>query len=294
MGILGRFKGASATATAAVQSADIVPGGTLDLSYEIGGELDDKCRAVIAGLTCIGTFITEERGRDANGHPIERDVRHEVKLHDEQQDLPLAVGSGLAEFKLPEDAAPSSADAVAWEAWVQLDRGDSKSPIDRIPLALREPDGSADLTPDVTDTGLTLHGVPGSVRAGETVTGTLTVNAAEDVKVSAVTIRLNRRRTYVSDPLTDYGRDSLLIDTVIARSIPYSAYQFLGVAEVEIFGHHSFEGGTPEQAPFSLTLPSDVGPSTRYPYGEVDWWLDAVLDRRLHDDLTVAIPITVL
>jgi hypothetical protein len=126
------------------------------------------------------------------------------------------------------------------------------------------------------------------------VTGTLTVNVAEAVKVSAVTIRLNRRRTYVSDPLTDYDRDSLLIDTVIARSIPYSAYQFLGVAEVDIFGHHSFEAGTPEEAPFSLTLPSDVGPSTRYPYGEVDWWLDAVLDRRLHDDLTVAIPITVL
>ncbi len=120
------------------------------------------------------------------------------------------------------------------------------------------------------------------------------MNLAEDVKASAVTIRLNRRRTYVKDPLTDYDSKSRLIDTAIARSIPYSAYQSLGVAEVDIFGHHSFEGGTPEQAPFSLTLPSDAGPSTKYPYGEVDWRLDAVVNRRMHDDLTVAVPITVL
>jgi hypothetical protein len=294
MGILDRFKAGNVTVTAAVQSADIVPGGPLELSYEVDGELDDKCRAVVAGLTCIGTFITPERGRDANGHPIERDVRHEIKLHDEHQDLPLAVGSGRAQFTLPPDGAPTSADAVAWQAWVQIDRTDNKSPIDRIPLALRESDGSANLTPDVTNAGLTLHGVPSSVRTGETVTGDLTVNVPEDMKVSAVTIRMNRRRTYVRDPLTDYDRDALLIDTAIARSIPYSAYQFLGVVSVDIFGRHSFEGGRPEQAPFTLTLPSDVGPSTKYPYGEVDWWIDAVLNRRMHDDLTVAIPITVL
>jgi hypothetical protein len=101
MGILDRFKGGTATVTAAAQSADIVPGGALDLSYEIGGELDYKCRAVSAGLTCIGTFITPERGRDANGHPIERDVRHEVKLHDEQQDLPLASDPGSRSSSCP-------------------------------------------------------------------------------------------------------------------------------------------------------------------------------------------------
>jgi hypothetical protein len=35
MGILDRFKGGTATVTAAAQSADIVPGGALDLSCEI-------------------------------------------------------------------------------------------------------------------------------------------------------------------------------------------------------------------------------------------------------------------
>ena len=113
------------------------------------------------------------------------------------------------------------------------------------------------------------------------------------MKVSAVTIRLNRRRTYVSEPVTDYGPDALLIDTVIARSVTYSANQFLGVVQIDVFGHHTFEAGTPEQASFSLTVPADAGPSTRYPYGQVDWWLDAVLNRRLHEDLTVATPIAV-
>ncbi len=294
MGILDRFKGGSATVTATVPSAVVLPGEAIDLTYEVGGELDDKCRAVVAGVTCVGTFITPERGRDANGHPIERDVRHEIKLHDEQQDLALGVGSGVAQFKLPPDAPPSSTDAVAWQAWVQVDRGDSKSPIEYIPLAVRAPDGSTDLTPDVTDSGLTLRGIPRSVRAGETVSGVVSVTLPDDTKVSGVKVRLNRRRTYVSDPLTDYTPDSLLIDTVTARGVRYSAYQFLGVAETDAFGRHEFEGGRSEDASFSVALPHDAGPSTRYPYGEVDWWLDAVLDRKLHGDMTVSVPITVV
>ena len=294
MGIFNRGTRGTATVTAAVETADLVPGGPLEVSYEIAGELDDDCRGLIAGLTCIGTFITAERGRDANGHPIERDVVHEVKLHDEQQQLPLAVGSGQVQFKLPEDAAPTSADAVARQAWVQIDRGEKDSPIDRLPVGVRASNGSVEPSPDSENAGLTLHGVPRSVRAGETVSGTLTVNVAEDTKVSAVTIRLNRRRTYVANPLTDYASDALLIDTAQTRSVPYSAYQFLGVVEVDVFGRHSFEAGTAEQASFTLTLPSDVGPSTRYPYGQVDWWLDAVLHRRLHGDLTVAVTITVI
>jgi len=293
MGLFNRRNSGTATVTAAVQTAALLPGGPLEVSYTVAGELDDACHGLVAGLTGIGTFITAERGRDANGHPIERDVVHEVTLHDEQQQLPLAVGSGQAKFKLPEDAPPTSADAVAWQVWVQIDRGDQESPIDRLPLSVQAPDGSVEPSPDAENSGLTLHGVPRSVRAGETVSGTLAVNVTEDTKVSAVTVRLNRRRTYVANPLTDYGSDALLIDTVRTRGVPYSAYQFLGVVEVEVFGRHSFDAGTAEQASFTLTLPSDVGPSTRYPNGQVDWWLDAVLHRRLHDDLTVAVPITV-
>jgi len=293
MGIFSRRNSGTATVTAAVQTADLVPGGPLEVSYEIAGELDDDCRGLVAGLTCVGTFVTAERGRDANGHPIERDVVHEVKVHDEQQQLALAVGSGQAQFKMPEGAAPTSADAVAWQVWVQIDRGEKESPIDRLPLVVRASNGSVEPSPDSENAGLTLHGVPRSVRAGETVTGTLTVNVPEDMKVSAVTIRLNRRRTYVANPLTDYPSDALLIDTAQTRGVSYSASQFLGVVDVDVFGRHEFGGGTAEQASFTLTLPGDVGPSTRYPNGQVDWWLDAVLHRRLHDDLTAAVPITV-
>jgi hypothetical protein len=293
MGLFNRSKSGRATVTAALQSASAGPGGTVTLTYEIGGALDDSCQRVVAGLTCIATYITPERGRDASGHPIERDVGHEVTLHDDQQQLPVAIGSGQAQFKVPDDAAPSSADAVAWQAWVQIDRGDAASPIERVPLAVRAPAGRSDPGPDGSQGGVTLHGVPRSVQAGELVGGTLTVSLPDDVKVSSVTVRLNRRRTYVANPLTDGDARALLIDTAQARGIPYSAYQFLGVVETQVFGRHEFAAGQAEETSFSITVPGDAGPSTMYPYGQVDWRLEAVLARRLHDDLTVAIPITV-
>lgn len=78
-----------------------------------------------------------------------------------------------------------------------------------------------------------------------------------------------------------------------ARGVPYSAHQFLGVVETQVFGHHAFAAGQAEEASFTITAPADAGPSTTYANGQVDWRLEAVLARRLHDDLTVPVPITV-
>jgi hypothetical protein len=46
--------------------------------------------------------------------------------------------------------------------------------------------------------------------------------------------------------------------------------------------------------PFSLAVPADAGPTTDHPHAQVDWRLEAVLDRRLHDDLDVEVPLVVV
>ena len=66
------------------------------------------------------------------------------------------------------------------------------------------------------------------------------------------------------------------------------------IAKVDVFGRHSFAAGTPEQAPFSIVVPGDAGPSSAYPHAQVDWRLEAVLDRRLRGDFDVSVPLVVV
>lgn len=293
MGLLDRLKGGGTTLSVDVEPDEITPGATVVLRFTIDGDLDDKCRAIRAGVTCVGTYIDEERGRDANGHPIMREVGHEVTLHDDQRQLPLQSGPGQEEFTLPADAAPASADAVEWTAWVSIEREHGTDRIERVPVNVRAAPSSPGIVPDVTDNGLTLHGVPDRVRAGESVTGTLTVNVTEDLKVSGVIVRLNRRRTYVAQPVADWDPDHLLIDVVTARGVPYVAHLFQGVTQSDVFGKTTFEAGAPQSATFSVTVPGDAGPSTAYANAQVDWTLEAVLNRRLHGDLSASVPIVV-
>ena len=55
----------------------------------------------------------------------------------------------------------------------------------------------------------------------------------------------------------------------------------------------SFAAGQAEQATFSVAVPGDTGPNTSYARAQVDWRLEAVLDRRLRADLDVMVPLIV-
>jgi len=123
------------------------------------------------------------------------------------------------------------------------------------------------------------------------VSGTLTVEVAEDIK-AAVAIRLLRRCTYVADADSGPAGGELLIERVMAKGGSCVVHEEQ-VAIVELFPRRSFTAGPPEHATFSIAVPGDAGPSTLSPHAQVDWRLEAVLDRRLRADLDVLVPIVV-
>jgi hypothetical protein len=64
-------------------------------------------------------------------------------------------------------------------------------------------------------------------------------------------------------------------------------------AEVDLSGKREFTAGAVEQVPFSITVPPEAGPTTAHQYARVEWRLEAVLDRRMRDDLAVDTPLLV-
>jgi hypothetical protein len=282
---LDRFRRGRTTLSVAIQPGELAPGDAVVLSYEVGGELDEESPALETGLTCIGQYIVGERGRDANGHPITRDVVHELKLHEDERELPISLGPGQVQFELPTDAQPTSADVVEWVAWAKIGSdGDEQ----RIAVPVRLPGSPPAASADAAANGLTLHGVPDTVRAGGSVGGTLTVALADETKAHDVSVRLIRRRTYVAEPVSGFDGSKLLFDLTPA----HNAFE-KWITETQVFGKHEFEANSPEQNTFEIQVPADAGPDTAHPNGQVDWRVEAALHRMLHDDLTVAVPIKV-
>ncbi|MGP4058969.1 hypothetical protein ACTWP6_29870 [Mycobacterium sp. 4D054] len=149
--------------------------------------------------------------------------------------------------------------------------------------------------PQQHEDGLTLDELPVAVRAGEALTGTLTVAVPKDVSVTAARIRLHRRVTYTAAAMSD--------GSIFGDGDALDAYTFSGdghiktdlkVAEVDLAGKREFQAGTVEQLPFSIEVPVDAGPTTAHQYARVEWRVEGVLDRRMRGDLAVETPLVVL
>jgi hypothetical protein len=198
----------------------------------------------------------------------------------------------VAEFPLPDNAAPGSDGAVEWEAWVRIDREKGMDKVERMPVMVRATPAPPDTMPDTEKDGLTLHGIPAQIRAGDAINATLTVSATKDLD-AAVALRLHRRCTYVADAINDYwGGDSLLFDLVIGGGRSYVSRNDQ-VEDLELSSRRKFAAGSPETFDFSLTIP-DAGPTTAHPHAQVEWRLEGVLDRRMKDDHDVSAPIVVI
>jgi hypothetical protein len=297
VGFLDRLRGGGdITLGVSCEPPEAAPGQEVVLRFDVSGDLDDKCRGIRVGVTGTGRYLVEERDRDSQGRVTTREVWREVELHEEEHSYPAQVGPGQAHLTLPPAAPPSAHDAVEWEVFARVDRERGMDKVERRPLPVRH---SADQlpterVPPTSDDGLTLEDVPVAARAGEQVSGTLTVNLADDTKVTAVRIRLHRRCTYVAERIDDYG---------LWRGNTLGMFVFGGgqshitrdekVAEADLAGKREFAPGQVERLPFTVTVPSGLGGTTGHPHAQVDWRVEAVLDRRLRGDLAVETPLIV-
>jgi hypothetical protein len=297
VGFLDRLRGGGdLTLSVTLGSQEVAPGQELTLRFDVGGELDDKCRGVRVGITGTGHYLVEERDRDSDGDVRTREVSRTIDLHEEEHQYPAQVGPGEARFTLPPSAPPSCPEVVEWQAFARVDRERGMDKVERVPLAVRQ---SADRlptarTPATTDDGLTIEDVPVAVRAGDQLAGTLTVNLPDDAKVTAVRIRLHQRATYVADRIDDYDmfRGDLLSSFVFGGGRSHITRDEK-VAEVDLSGKREFTPGQVERMPFTIAVPSGLGGTTGHPFAQVDWRLEAVLDRRMRGDLSVDTPVVV-
>jgi hypothetical protein len=308
MGFLDRLRGGGkVTLTMAAEPAEPAPGGQVTVRYDVGGEVDDKDRAVRVGLVGTASYQVEEIVQNQTGgikpdgsyEPVQttshtQKVWRSYELHREETELPAQIGPGQAVFAVPDAAAPSSPAVVTWKAFARVDRARGIDKDEDVQLAVRVP---ADRLPKArapreTEDGLTLDDVPVAVRAGDTVTGHLTVNVSDELSVTAVRIRLHRKVTYLSDGVGGTG---------VYSGDELSFYSFAGdqiteenkVAEVDLTGERDFSPGSIEQLPFSIAVPAGSGPTTGHSYASVEWRVEAVLDRRMRGDLAVDTPLIV-
>ena len=309
MGFLDRFTGGSKVNVAvAAEPLEPAPGGEVTVRFDVSGELDDKCRGVRVGLEGTGSYLAEETTQNTSGgyqasdgtyQPPQtsyqtQEVWRSYELHLEEQTLPAVIGPGQAIFSLPADAPPSSSGVVSWQASARVDREGGKDKVQRVELAVRVPaDGLPTArAPQQVDDGLTLDDVPVAVRAGDMLTGRLTVDVDKDVSVTAVHIRLHRKVVYAAGGI----EHASALESDLLSSFAFSGTHItreFQPAEIDLTGKREFTAGSVEQIPFSIQVPADAAPTSAHPYARADWRVEAVLNRRMRDDLAVDMPLIV-
>jgi hypothetical protein len=296
MGFLDKLRGGDdLTLGLDFEPAQAAPGDKITVRFDVGGELDDKARGVRVGLKGTGHYLVLDRDRDADGDIDYDEEWRTIELYDEEHHYPAQLGPGVAEFTLPADAAPSSPQAVSWQVSVRVDRERGMDKVERRDLTVRQPPDRMPQAraPHAADDGLKLEDVPVAVRAGDGLTGHLTVNVADEVKVSAVRIRLHRKRTYDATSHSDF---SIFGETFLNLSSWGGSSRITKdekKAEYDLSDKRTFAPGSAEQIPFAIAVPADAGPTTAHPHARVEWRLEAVLDRKLRGDLSVETPLIV-
>ena len=297
MGFLDRLKGKSGGAIEViVEPTEAGPGEEIVVRLEIKEQLDSKAEEIRAGITCTGKYKVEDRRRDSNGVVQTSEEWRSYEIYEEYVPLQLAEGHQQARLFLPDEAQPASDGAVEWKAWARIGRDKGIDVVERIPLTVRVPTDRvpAHRDTDPTGDGLTLVGVPPTVRGGEALTGTLVVALPEDLKCSAVSIRLHRRATYVAQAINDYNvYNGSLVSTPVLRRLRRRSSRTSRSRRSTSPEDQQFAAGRREQFEFSIDVPL-AGPTSSHRYAQIDWRLEAVLDRKLRDDKSVEEPIIVL
>lgn len=297
MGFLDKLRGGSdITLSVNAEPIEVGPGGQVTVRFDVGGELDDKCRGIRVGLQGTASYKAKVSRRDNDGNVTTTEEWQSYELHGEEHGYPAQIGPGQATFTIPANAPPSSGGAVRWQVSAVVDRERGRDKVERTELSVRH--GAEGLptarAPQQFEDGLTLDDVPVAVRAGDTLSGHLTVNTSKDVSVTAVRIRLHRKVTYTAAATND--------GSLFAGGDTLGYYVFAGsnqikeeskAAEIDLSGKREFSAGSVEQLPFSIEVPNNGTATTAHNFARVEWRLEAVLDRRMRDDLAVDTPLIV-
>ena len=115
MGFLDKLRGGGdITLSVDVDPLELGPGGEVTVRFDLGGELDDKCRGLRVALEGVANYKVKVRERDHDGDMTTTEEWRSYELHKEEHHYPAEVGPGQATFSVPPDKPPSSTGAVTW------------------------------------------------------------------------------------------------------------------------------------------------------------------------------------
>ncbi len=272
MGLLDALKRDKTSLTIEVDPAEVVPGAEVRIRVTLEGEIDDKAQGLRAGLRAANHYLVRERDRHDDDNDVD-EVWRAIQLHEETHELPLQAGTHEIACVVPPGALPTSKNAVSWGAFAQLDRKRGMDAKENAVVRVLAPPEAAAETQSVTgEGGAAFADVPTLARAGEEVSGTLTITPSDDLKVTGVELKLRRIRFYREDKITK--RED--------------------VAVVELGGKSEFRAGDTAQMPFSIPVPPDAEPSVAAPQALVTWELEASFQRRMKSDFNVKAPLVVV
>jgi hypothetical protein len=247
------------------------PGDSISALVHIAGLPDDKARGVVGELVARHHWASESTVGDWTDPDREVVVTwHNDVLVAAQSEL-LAEGHALAEgdyvlnFTVPEDAIPSTPDAVSWAVRLVVHHR----------LASHVTEGPLEVVSEVNpNAGVatsppTLAHNPSfrvdvdqrDLHPGDKVTGTVLVDPASDLHLKSLSVALELERT-------DFGGLNLSAGgrhTEIKRSSLLDLAQELSVS-----------AGVSRAFPFELALPADAVPTTRTPHTHMTWMVSTI------------------
>lgn len=306
MGFLDSLKGGGdASVTLDTSPAELLPGGRVELKAIVEGELDDKVEDLQLGVRCVNRYTRIDRDKDGS-----RRVKTNETVYEDIRPVttgPPNPGAHMLAVDLPADALPSAEDAIEWEAVARISRRRGRDVGEELPLTVLLP---ADRHAAIEQKPPVVHGAPvevrfedltRSVRLGEKVSGVLVVTAKEDVTTQETRVNLAWRKT---DSAEVYNWDGIDIAEIggVRVSLEDGGLAFYDggstVKESAFVDNLRFDGidlaaGQDARFPFTLTLPAGAAPTLAAPHTAIQWRIEAVLARRLKDDVEVGVELNV-
>jgi len=257
------------TLTVTAEPLEVLPGHPVQVRVDVEGEVDDKVRAINAGLRANNRYRYEDRdSRDNN----RRTGYFTETIHEESEQVAAAqpqAGSYAVTLTVPAVGPPSARGTVRWEAWARVDRPgrDVNEEVELAVLApwpLRQQDAQE---PPVTKADCTIYfdGLSAQyVKPGDQLQGTLLVSPREGVKTTGVRVELRAVKTSHSPRGTE-------VETVAD-------------VKAELAGAGDLAAGQTFTWPFSLMVPPDAVPSLQTSLTTIQWKLVGVVARRMRGD----------
>lgn len=264
-----------------VDSEGYLPGQSIAARVSVGGEGDDKLRALRVELRYHNTYYHETTSSSDSGGRDETKTSDDVVVVSAQvpaEDLSTTAGSGSFDFTLtiPEDVPPTAPKWVDWSVVAILDRRRARDRRESVPIIILAPAAGYSLwatappscDEDACDMQFDLDAR--AVRIGNTLSGTLRIDPRREFDARRVRVALEGRMHH---------------EDGIKRKA--------GEAKVTVAERTAFVPGAAQEFPFQITVPADALPTFLARHNQLRWTLRGICDRSLRGDHDVSAEIVV-